>query len=527
MRIRQIKLRSFRRFTELRLEGLSPDIRLVILAGPNGRGKSSLFDALHVWQAQQHLGRSYWRPEYHYKNDGTSSPQQELQVEMHEDLRQMSEEERRKALYVRSAYRNEPEINISAISRALPVSDEQRIMRMAENDVAVARNYERLAAQGLADLFEGPRAKMTFEEYRKESIGDLREALTRLFPDLALSSLGNPITEGTFHFDKGTTTRFRYENLSGGEKAAFDLLLDMCVKRRELNNTVYCIDEPEAHMNTRLQGALLEELYNLLPEKSQLWLATHSIGMLRKARDLEQQHPGSVAFFDFESLDFDQPQVMTPIVPNRSFWQRVLGVALDDLASLVVPKRLVICEGKMDQSFDAACYNQIFENEVPDTRFLSVGSATEVVTDRLALRQAIVSLAQGITVLQIIDRDDRGPEEITDLASKGIKTLSRRSIESYLFDDEVLRALCEREGQIGKVEDLLAAKAKAIESSRRRGNPADDLKSASGDIYNAAKRILGLVACGNDSKAFMRQTLASLLGPSVSAYAELKRDIFG
>jgi hypothetical protein len=37
--------------------------------------------------------------------------------------------------------------------------------------------------------------------------------------------------------------------LSGGEKAAFDLLLDLVIKRREFNDTVFFIDEPEAHMS--------------------------------------------------------------------------------------------------------------------------------------------------------------------------------------------------------------------------------------------------------------------------------------
>ena len=41
-------------------------------------------------------------------------------------------------------------------------------------------------------------------------------------------------------------------------------------------------------------------LYDLVPENCQLMLATHSIGMMRRARDIDQQqNPGSVAFLDF------------------------------------------------------------------------------------------------------------------------------------------------------------------------------------------------------------------------------------
>ena len=57
--------------------------------------------------------------------------------------------------------------------------------------------------------------------------------------------------------------------------------------------------EPEAHMHTALQAKLLAEMYNLINDQSQLWLATHSIGMLQQAKELESQHPGSVVFLDF------------------------------------------------------------------------------------------------------------------------------------------------------------------------------------------------------------------------------------
>ena len=119
----------------------------------------------------------------------------------------------------------------------------------------------------------------------------------------------------------------------------------MVVKRRTFDDTVFGIDEPEAHMNTRLQGTLLHELYDLIPNGSQMWVATHSIGMMRKARDLYQKHPGDVIFLDFEGHDFDRPVTLHPVAPTRAFWERILRVALDDLSDLVAPREIIICEG--------------------------------------------------------------------------------------------------------------------------------------------------------------------------------------
>lgn len=77
------------------------------------------------------------------------------------------------------------------------------------------------------------------------------------------------------------------------------------------------------------------------------------------------------------------------------------------------------------------------------------------------------------------------------------------------------------------MEQVLAAKQKAICESVARGNPKDDIKSAAGQIYNQTKHILSLTRAGNDKDAFARNTLAPLLRPGMKVYEELKSDIFG
>ena len=72
------------------------------------------------------------------------------------------------------------------------------------------------------------------------------------------------------------------------------------------------------------------------------------------------------------------PIMITPSTPNRVFWENMYEVALDDLASLVAPHRVVICEGSKDKhvnGFDARCYNQLFAGEFPETLFISQGGS--------------------------------------------------------------------------------------------------------------------------------------------------------
>ena len=64
----------------------------------------------------------------------------------------------------------------------------------------------------------------------RDTIGVLQDVLIRIFGDLFLDNLVTPDEHGAFTFSKGDIQNFLYENLSSGEKAAFDLLLDLSCK---------------------------------------------------------------------------------------------------------------------------------------------------------------------------------------------------------------------------------------------------------------------------------------------------------
>ncbi len=55
---------------------------------------------------------------------------------------------------------------------------------------------------------------------------------------------GIPSGVVTFYFSKNKQPEFHYKNLSGGEKAAFDLVLDLVQKASAYDDTVFMIDEP-------------------------------------------------------------------------------------------------------------------------------------------------------------------------------------------------------------------------------------------------------------------------------------------
>src|SRR4051812_21222122 len=66
MHIKRVSVSDFRRFTKLEIEDIPPTAKLVLLAGPNGNGKSSLFDAF-MKDLDRKTGRGGWDQSYHTK----------------------------------------------------------------------------------------------------------------------------------------------------------------------------------------------------------------------------------------------------------------------------------------------------------------------------------------------------------------------------------------------------------------------------------------------------------------------------
>lgn len=533
MRLSNIKIDQFRRFTDLTVTGLTDAHRLIVLAGPNGSGKSSFFDALSVWH-QLNSGHGWSSHSSYYIKTKALQIQNEISNRVQIEAHSGSDLTRKNAFYFRTAYRNDPEFTLSTLTSQGPLGEELRFRRMIEGDAAVSKNFQRMASQAMEDIFATAKGSMKISAFREEVIGDIKRAVLKLFPDLELNGLGNPLDSGTFRFTKGATKGFEYMNLSGGEKAAFDLILDVVVKRGVYANTVYCIDEPEAHISTKLQGKLLEVLFELIPASSQLCVATHSIGMMRKARELYVNSPGSVAFIDFTDQDFDKVVVLEPTRPTRVFWETVLKVALDDLAHLIAPQEVVICEGNpvgpvagKNAEHDAICLNTIFEDELPDTKFIAGGNSHEVANDRLSFVATLPKVASGIKVRRLIDLDDHGGPDVESFRLQGISVLGRRHLEAYLYDDEVLAALCVSVGKPDEAGALSNDRQAALTETQTQGRPADDIKSAAGLIYTKAKQRLELRQVGNDQRAFARNVLAPLIKPGMGVYTELKAAIFG
>ena len=541
MRIKSIELTGFKRFTHLIVDDIPETAKLVVLVGPNGSGKTSFMEGMnhfYKYSGYQEIG------DYHYLSKSGNTPNYEYNewyqlaskmVNIHfynaEFANKIGRSNVKGHFYFRSAYRNEPNFQIQSMQKQSDPTQSVRLSTLIQNDQTVSSNYQRLIANTISEVFDNSNDTKSVAALRDELTGKIRSAISRVFEDLEFSYLGEPLTNGNFYFTKGTTKDFSYQNLSAGEKSAFDLILDMVVQSKYYPDAIYCIDEPELHMHTKLQGRVLRELYLLIPGQSQLWVSTHSIGMLQEAEDIEKEQPGTVVFLDFGNRDFDTDQIIHPSKIGKAVMDKFYELAFGDFAKLMLPKTIVFCEGDPNggkrKDFDKTIYSTIFTDTHPDVFFISGGSCNDIENIEKTNGEIISTLLKNSHVIKIVDRDDRSAQEIADLMSKGIKVLKKGNLESDVLDDSVIKKLCESVGKSEEYVECIKEKEDALKASIMRGNACDDYKSARGEIYNALKRRLQLKQCGSNADTFIRDTLAPLISSDMDVYKNLETEIFG
>ena len=233
MKIKQVKLVKFKRFSDLIISEIPESTKLVVLVGPNGCGKSSLFEAFNFWNKYWGYGNWHSNMERYYAKAGLGQHMDaflngDVDLEFH-DMCKPTPGSAKGKFYFRTAHRNDPDFTVERFERKGFPNDRIQFETLMENDASVSQDYQRLIASSVSELYAKENKKRTAEELTEELIGKLQRSLKSLFGDLELEGIVHPFDDGTFYFIKGEAKHFRYSNLSAGEKSAFDLILDMTI----------------------------------------------------------------------------------------------------------------------------------------------------------------------------------------------------------------------------------------------------------------------------------------------------------
>ena len=441
MRIRSLKLKNFKRFTDLELQDIPESAKLVLLIGANGSGKSSVFDAFAGLARRGTGGVDRLAANYFAKSnetaeaiahvvtsDGVTEQVRAAWMPQVDGVQLLAAPNRAgKKFYGRSALR--ASARVPAWQQRAPVNE--FIARDVDAPASFIDVDDRLSAdvyKYVADfnhalrqpLFEGREVNAT--DLVKQFITPLNGALERVFgragPYPQMNNFREPESREMapeFMFRKGQF-EFSYDMLSLGEKQVFSVLLNLFVRKEKLQDAIIYIDELDLHLNTALQYALLEEIVERwIPETSQLWTASHSLGFIRYA-----SQSNSAVIFDFDALDFDLPQALKP-VPKESNEVLQVAVPKEYLAALFTGKRLIYCEGS-----DVAYFNSI---GLKDTIFANGGNKFQ-----------IFARARDAKTHALMDRDYLSIDEIHESQARlsTLHILPLYSIENFLFHPDNL-----------------------------------------------------------------------------------------
>lgn len=427
MRIASLTLTNFKRFTELTIKDLPATTKLVLLIGSNGSGKSSVFDGLNLF------ARRPWRYDEKYYAKTLGGPPQ-VSLTLH-DGRTLTDDNISKVREAQSRFFGRPSVRV--IPQMQPVSDaEQRVSQDTDNPVVFTAFDQRFLADvaqftGQIDralrepTFEG-RSADTVAIFR-QFIDPLNDSLRRVFGESSATTIqiksyenADPQKPIQLFFSKGQSV-VPFDLLSHGEKQIVILLMNFAVRREHYQDAVYFIDEMDLHLNTALQKTVLHEIVeHWIPGDSQLWTASHALGFIEFADE-----SANAVIIDFNDLDFDQPQVLTPR-PKQGLSIFEIAVPRDSLARLFAGRKVIACEGKDDALYNAACDD--------DSRiFVPAGNAAGV----------FAMVVNNPAFLGVRDRDFLLRDEVARLRElyPNLRILPFYSIENLLYHPDNVASL--------------------------------------------------------------------------------------
>jgi energy-coupling factor transporter ATP-binding protein EcfA2 len=427
MRITGLQIKNFKRFTDLTIEAIPKEAKLVLLIGSNGSGKSSIFDALD-FLAKPYRGEGidalYYtknglQPEVGITFDDLSkidSTNHDAQVQ--NKLRKFIG---RSSIRIVPRISNNGNIDIIKNNRDAPASFIDQDTRF-NNDLFM---YIQEIDNALREpVFRGKSAD-TLKIFH-DFINPLNTSLINILGGDASTTIQivefqNATTQssGKLIFEKGNS-KINYDLLSHGEKQVVTLLLNFIVRRSYYQDAIIFIDEMDCHLNTVLQYRLLEEIVTIwIPDTAQLWTASHALGFIDFARKSDH-----ASILDFDLLNFDIPQTITPQTKDSL---EVYEVAIPKimLFDILKGKKLVVCENQNDEY-----YNLL---QIPDTIFVGLKDSRDV----------FLNVKRDTRYHSLRDRDFLNDSEISKVkaAYPNHHVLKYYDFENYLYHPDNIEQL--------------------------------------------------------------------------------------
>lgn len=472
MRLRSIEVKNHPPVLNFVVDQLSD---VIVLAGPNGVGKTRLIDALNQkFQNPTSFGNVTLQVEATCETEQRAWGKPILRTTDPEDSQRLLvtlQKARRRTSWQSSVLQFESDRSIQQIT---PFTFSWDINDPWTEDIGWNLGFTRLRDRFQDTQHSLFRKVQSQEKEIAKKAKELRrggsETMPLDFPDplqpfknafrqlLAPKTLLDPDPRDQQLYYEYLGQRFPISSLSSGEREVINIVFDFIL--RNPSDCVVIFDEPELHLHPELSYKLIQTLRSA-GSNNQFLLCTHSPDIITSSLD------HSVVFLSpARGTDHNQAiRVHEDDETNQAL--RLLGHSIGIVS---LGKQIVLVEGNQ-ASLDKQVYGPILRDHFPSLVLVPTGGKDIIRSFAIVVDHVLDRTIWGVDFFMLCDRDAAADTEVSAVENSAqgrLRFLPRYHLENYFLDAEVLAScftLLEPEGSWlrdkNAIEDRLKKLAEA------------------------------------------------------------------